>query len=99
MPCWRVGGISLVLAVALDTEQLEVHFTQNAAGILEGQRKVAVDAVPDVAPFRLHAQGFGDGQLAVFGEADFGIESLDDLGRKCAAAAKKPEAEHDARQS
>ena len=47
------GGIFLRPAVALDAQQLEVHLTHLSARIFEGQRKITVDAVPDLAPFRL----------------------------------------------
>ncbi len=63
-------GISLRPAIALDAQQLEVHLTHLSARIFEGQRKITIDAMPDLAPFRLDPYGLGDGQFAILGNAN-----------------------------
>ncbi|MGA8388583.1 MAG: hypothetical protein WBL48_14445 [Pseudolabrys sp.] len=54
----------------LNAQQLEIHLTNLSARIFEGQRKITVDAMPDLAPFRLDSYGLGDGQFAILGNAD-----------------------------
>ena len=78
-----LGVIGLRPAVAHDAEQAEGHLAQRAAGVAEGERKVAIDAVPHLAAFRLHAHGFGDGEFAVLGDLTFEFEILDDFGGIC----------------
>ena len=64
------GGISLRPAVPLNAQQLEIHLANLSARIFEGQRKITVDTMPDLAPFRLDSYGLGDGQFAILGNAD-----------------------------
>ena len=62
-----------------------------AARVLEDERKVAIDAVPDLAAFGRDADGLGDGELAVLGELHVGDERLDDLGGEGVRGAAEPE--------
>lgn len=64
-PC-ALGAIGLRIAVARYADEAEGHLAQCAAGVLEGERKVAIDAVPYRAALGAHAQGLGDGEFAVF---------------------------------
>ena len=61
-----LGVIGLGLIVAHDADQAESHLAQRAAGVAKGERKVAIDAVPHRVALGMHAQRFGDGELAVF---------------------------------
>ncbi len=73
-PVLARGGIFLRPAITLDSQQLEVYFAHRSARIFEGQRKIPVDAVPDLTPVRLDSNGLGDGQFAILGNADRRIE-------------------------
>src|SRR5262249_29508742 len=85
-------GILLRLAVTLDAGQNEIHLAQRAAGIFERQRKVPVNAVPDVAALGLNPNRFCDGQFTVFGKANVGVERLNDFGWEYRAAGDQPKA-------
>ena len=73
--------IRLGAAVARHADQAEADLVQLAAGVAEGERKVAVDAAPDLAAFRAHADRFGDGELAVARDHHVRVEGVDHFGR------------------
>ena len=70
------------MAVAREAKDAERHLVPIAGGVQEEQRKVAIDAVPDGVMLGAHADGFGDGELAVLGQRDVGIEGMDDFRRQ-----------------
>jgi len=72
-------GIALRLAVPFNSQQLEVDLPHLSIRIFEGQRKITIDAVSDLVPIRLYPNGFGDGQFAVFRNADGRIERVNDF--------------------
>ena len=76
-----LGMIGLLVPVAPDADEAEGHLVHAARGVAEQERKIAVDAVPHGAAFRVHDQRFGDGQFAVLGDLHIGGEGADDLGR------------------
>src|SRR4029079_7766492 len=63
-------GISFRPAVALDSQQLEIHLAQVSARIPESQWKITIDAMPDLAPFRLNSNGLRNVQLAILRNAN-----------------------------
>ena len=65
-----LGVIGLRLAVAADAENAEGHLVQPPGGVLEGQRKVAINAVSHRAAFGAHANGLGDAEFAVCRDLD-----------------------------
>ncbi|MFZ0054994.1 MAG: hypothetical protein WAL09_09315 [Pseudolabrys sp.] len=67
-------GIFFRSSVTLDADEAEIYFADDAAGIFECQRKVTINAGSNIAPFRLYANGFSDGQLAILGETNVGVE-------------------------
>ena len=79
------GVIALRHAVAADVENAERNLAQGAARVLEGERKVTIDAVSDLRAFRLDADGFDDGEFAVLGDPHGRLEAMDDFcGRRAA---------------
>ena len=73
-------GVGLRFAVAFDAQQTEIDFAYGPPGIFEGQREVAINSMADLAAFGLYAYRFGDRHLAIFGQANVGIERLDGFG-------------------
>ena len=84
-----LGVVGLGLAVAENAEQFERHLAHRPAGIAEGERKVAIDAVPHGAAFGAHQQRLGNGEIAVFGNHHVRIEGADDFGSVCLPGAQQ----------
>ena len=84
-----LGVIALRPAVAADVENAERHFAQGAAGVLKGERKVAIDTVPDLAAFRLNTNGLDHGKLAVLGDPHGRLEAMDDFRGGCCTSARE----------
>ena len=92
-----LGEMRLGLTVARDVEQFEADFVQPPGGIGVSQRKIAVNAAFDLGAFGAHTDCFSNGERAVFGHLNGGIETLNDFSREHTARAEKQQREHQSR--
>ncbi len=77
-----LDAAGLRLAVAPGRNQLEGIAADMAVGVLEGDRKVPVDAAPDLRTFRVDADRLGDDEVAVPLDRDIASKQQDFLGRQ-----------------